>query len=78
MTEATGVPIVTTTTTPAPKAGYKTSEFWLALAAMMLTALFASGVISSGSGWDKAFTFAAAALTSMGYSVSRGMAKSSS
>jgi len=62
------------TTTP-PKPGYKTSEFWLALVAMLLTTLFASGAIAAGSTWDKVLSFIAMALTSLGYSVSRGMAK---
>jgi hypothetical protein len=76
MTDLATVPTTTPVVTPDPKPGYKTSEFWLALAAMFLTALFASGAIASGGSTDKVLTFAAAALTSLGYSVSRGLAKS--
>lgn len=60
------------------KPGYKTSEFWLAFVAMLLTALYGSGVIGpddEGSTWAKALAFIAAALTAAGYSVSRGLAK---
>lgn len=57
------------------KPGYKTTEFWLSLAAMLLGAAYASGVISSGSTVDKVAGFAAMALSALGYSVSRGMAK---
>ena len=70
---------MTDTTVPAtttPTKGIKTSEFWLALAAMLLTALFASGLVPSGGPWDKALAFIAAALTSAGYSVGRSMVKS--
>lgn len=68
------------TTAPAtvpPKPGYKTTEFWLSLAATILTALYASGAIKEGSDSSvvKAVALAAAALTALGYSVSRGMAK---
>jgi len=57
------------------KPGYKTTEFWLSLAAMIVSMLFASGAISEGSDAAKVIGFVAAALTSLGYSVSRGLAK---
>jgi drug/metabolite transporter (DMT)-like permease len=58
-----------------PRKGYLTTEFYLALAAMIVSALLASGVFTEG---DKAYAvlgFLGAALTSIGYSVSRGMVK---
>jgi len=62
---------------PAPvvKPGYRTTEFWLATAAALVGILVASGAIQSGSVWDKALGLVAAALASIGYSVSRGSAK---
>lgn len=57
------------------KAGYKTTEFWLTVTATILGLLFASGLISDGSQADKIFGMASTVLASMGYSVSRGIAK---
>ena len=57
------------------KPGYKTTEFWLSLAALVLGALLASGAIGEESGTGKILAFAASALTALGYSVSRGMTK---
>ena len=59
------------------KAGYKTTEFWLTVTATILGLLFASGLISDGSQADKIFGMASTVLASMGYSVSRGIAKKS-
>lgn len=58
------------------KPGFKTTEFWLSLAAMILTALYASGLIGDGGTAAKIAAFAAMVLTSAGYTVSRGLAKS--
>jgi hypothetical protein len=58
------------------KPGYKTSEFWLSVAASLVGFLYASGIISNGSAYDKVLAVAAMALTALGYSVSRGIAKS--
>lgn len=66
----------TTALTTTVKPGYKTTEFWLATAAMILGALFASGVISEGSQADKILGLAASILGTLGYQVSRGLAKS--
>ena len=57
------------------KPGYKTTEFWLSAAATLISLAFASGVISEGSQIEKVVGFIAAALASLGYSVSRGIAK---
>lgn len=57
------------------KPGYKTSEFWLATGAMVLSAAFASGLVETGTMYDQVLGMFAMVLTSMGYSVSRGKAK---
>jgi len=57
------------------KAGYKTTEFWLSLAALVLGALIASGAIGEDSGTGQLVAFAASTLTALGYSLSRGMVK---
>ena len=63
-------------TTPAPiKPGYKTTEFWLSTAAMLLGVVFASGVIVEGSIVAQVAGIAATVLGSLGYAVSRGAVK---
>jgi hypothetical protein len=57
------------------KPGYKTTEFWIAAAASILGIVIASGVITPDSAWDRLVGMATMALSSMGYSVSRGVAK---
>jgi hypothetical protein len=59
------------------KPGFKTTEFWFTAIANILGLAFASGMVETGSIWDKILGFGAMALTSMGYSVSRGLAKKS-
>jgi len=60
---------------PDVKAGYKTSEFWLSFGALVVGALFASGVFPSESGGDKILGLAATVLTTLGYTVSRSIVK---
>ena len=57
------------------KPGYKTTEFWLSTVAMLVGAALASGAIGEGSQAEKIVGFIASALASLGYTVSRGMAK---
>ena len=57
------------------KTGYKTTEFWLAAAAAVVGLLLTSGAFEATGGVVKALGVAAAALASVGYSVSRGKAK---
>jgi hypothetical protein len=69
---------MTDTATPVPTAvtpGYKTTEFWLHLAALLLTALFASGVIPTSGTAAQVAAIAASLLGSVGYSVGRSMVK---
>jgi hypothetical protein len=58
-----------------PKKGIKTTEFWMSTAAALIGILYASGVIAPDSGGDKALGLFASILASMGYTISRGMAK---
>jgi len=57
------------------KTGYKTSEFWLSLAAMVVSFLIASGVVADASTIGKAIALVAGVLASLGYTVARGAAK---
>lgn len=59
------------------KPGYKTTEFWLGLAAMVLTALYASGVIPTGGMAATIAAMAATILGALGYTVVRGATKKS-
>lgn len=53
------------------KPGYKTSEFWLALAAVIVNAAIASGAIPSESPGMKLLAMASALLVTMGYGGAR-------
>ena len=59
------------------KPGWKTSEFYFALAAIVVGMLIASGAIAEASAWGKAIAFVAAALTAMGYGFQRSSVKKS-
>lgn len=78
MPNGTGIPQPATVEEVKP--GYKTTEFWLTSVASLLGLLFASGIIApeGTDGLSKAFALIATALTAMGYSVSRGLAKKGS
>lgn len=63
-------------TTPAPaKPGYKTTEFWLSLAASTIGALMMSDVIAEGSTVAKIVGGIATILSTLGYTVSRAKLK---
>jgi hypothetical protein len=64
-----------TPTAPALKPGYRTTEFWLSLAATLLGAAFASGLIPTDSKWEQVLGLAASVLASFGYTVSRTLVK---
>lgn len=66
---------MTTAIEPAKKPGYKTTEFWLATAAMIVGALYGSGLISDGSTFDKVLGMAVSLLSALGYTVARTKAK---
>ena len=63
------------TDTKSVKPGWKTTEFWLALVAKLLGALFAAGMLGDGSEVSRVAGLAAIVLTSLGYSVSRAQVK---
>jgi hypothetical protein len=57
------------------KPGYKTTEFWLSLTAILVGAAIASGVFPVDSNGDKLLGLAATVLSSVGYTVSRSLVK---
>lgn len=57
------------------KPGWKTTEFWLSLITIIVTAVLGSGLLPEGHWITKAIAAAAAALASAGYAVARGNAK---
>ena len=56
------------------KPGYKTTEFWLSIAAMVVGAVLASGAVSNELVLQ-ALGVVATVLGSLGYSVTRGVTK---
>lgn len=60
------------------KEGWKTTEFWLTTVATLTGIVIAAGVVDpeGSSGIDKAVGLIVSALAAMGYTVSRGLAKS--
>lgn len=56
--------------------GWKTTEFWLTLAANLAGAALAAGLFPADSTWAKIAGVVVMALATMGYSFSRGKAKS--
>ena len=67
-----------TNTTPTVRPGYKTTEFWLSVAACVVGALLASGVFPAESTGMKIVGMAATTLSALGYTVSRFVVKSNS
>ena len=57
--------------------GYKTTEFWLATVASLVGIAYASGLISpeGADPLSKGLALLGTALTAMGYSIARGLAK---
>ena len=54
-----------------PKAGYKTTEFWLAVAASGLGAVVASGIVPTEGPWVQVAAMVEMALVAMGYTGAR-------
>lgn len=63
-----------------PKPGYKTTEFWLSLAAVLIGALMASGLLDviPGNIDDTIVGVIATVLGALGYTVSRAYTKAAS
>ena len=61
------------------KPGWKTTEFWITLCVTVCSLLWGADVLDpEGLGTaNKVFGFAVAALSGLGYTVSRGLAKKS-
>jgi len=57
------------------KTGYKTTEFWLSFAAMLLGAVMASGLVPSDGPWLQILGLGAAALAGLGYTGARMVLK---
>ena len=56
------------------KAGYKTTEFWMTLAGVLLSFLISQGIVT-GEQIDNIFVVLAPVIGSTGYSIARGLAK---
>jgi hypothetical protein len=59
------------------KPGYKTTEFWLSLLTVLISAVASSGLFASTSPAARLISIALATLTSLGYTASRTSLKSS-
>ena len=57
------------------KPGYKTTEFWLSVAASIVGLVLASGLFPAEGEIGKIIGLAAMVLSSLGYSASRGQVK---
>lgn len=57
------------------KPGFRTTEFWLAVAACVVGLVMEAGILGDGGFLREGFGLVAAALASLGYSYSRGKAK---
>lgn len=57
------------------KPGFKTTEFWLSLAATLLAFLMSSGLFVDGSTTMKLLGMAAGVLATLGYTASRAIVK---
>ena len=60
-----------------PKPGYKTTEFWLSFAAMLIGAIMGSGLLDviQGQVDDQIIGIIATILGALGYTVTRGWTK---
>ena len=58
------------------KPGYQTTEFWLTAAEIITGFLLASDVIAEGTPWAKLLGIVSSTLVTLGYTYSRGHAKS--
>ena len=61
----------------AQKSGYRSSEYWLTVAAFLVGALLAAGVFPVDSPTMKVLGLAASVLAALGYQAQRGFVKAS-
>lgn len=57
------------------KPGWKTSEFWLALAALLISEATATGLIPSEGTWQRVAATLAGVLAALGYGAQRARVK---
>lgn len=57
------------------KPGFKTTEFWLALAALVLSSLLLSGALGEGSATERIVALVANVLATAGYTGARLLVK---
>lgn len=57
------------------KPGFKTSEYWLTVASMIISAVYMSVIVVDGTALEKGLGLLAGALVALGYTVSRGLTK---
>lgn len=67
-------PVPSTDTAVTVTPGWKTTEFWLKLAALLLTAMYASGAVTNNTALAIA-GIAATILGALGYTVARAWVK---
>ncbi len=60
---------------PVAKPGYKTTEFWLTTLATVVGLVLAADIVPSDGIWPKITGLVVALLSSLGYTVSRGITK---
>jgi len=58
-------------TTPVARPGYKTTEFWLSLAAVAVGAVQASGIVPNEGIWAQVLGTVTVALVALGYTGAR-------
>lgn len=57
------------------KPGWKTSEFWLALVALVISEATATGLLPSEGAWQRAAATVAGVLAALGYGAQRARVK---
>lgn len=57
--------------TPDPKPGYRTTEFWISLAAVLTGAIAVSGIVPTDSVWERIVGLVVAAFAALGYTGAR-------
>jgi exo-beta-1,3-glucanase (GH17 family) len=56
---------------PEIKPGYKTTEFWISLAAVIIGSVVASGIVPADSVWERIIGLVVSALAALGYTGAR-------
>ena len=60
---------------PSDRAGWRTTEFWITLGVQLLGSAVTTGVIPTGSYWERIAAMLLMAASAFGYAYSRGVAK---